>query len=950
MAIASLYNGESGSSVRTKLNQVISRINAIENISSVIDTEQGGTSWRDAVALTAPQLAVLNAFVIDGSRIYTPYAFRPGLFSTENAPTDSIFIDVDTDHAMRKHADDEIHILCGVGVGTYAGGGTGYEYADPLVKAVSVDGTYPTVAGGILAGDVLLLIQHDSDKLDADIPRDGGSNVQVPTGYALLTTATGYAASEYSGVGTACWKEMAGGETGSLPTLPWSTELTIAILIRDGLPYAAGSTFDGKQSAGDGDATFAGDGVTLYGTEGSGLSNRYKPVLVGIGSTFTDTEFGESNINSFEYVSRYKAASAGGGAISAKVWERGSVMTFDSFVNLGTTSLVSASEANGPITETSVTVTDAHAYTFALRGKIVVADPETVAQPVFSPSPSTGNSGTVNVTMASSTSGATIRYTDDGVTVPSKTVGTVYSGAVAITEDTTLKAIAYVGDTESAVTSGTYLFSATSPDLWNTTGVTGFDVTFVNGTTYADDGFVQMYSQGPAGEQGRYSTGSSLQPLTVYGGDIFLLFAFNYKSDVAAISNSWTLLHEQQVPTSVPGDLRSLRLYQWIANTAGETVPAVSIVPPDDKFSWEIYRVRGVQPVTLAYDGENIHQPYVQGEAGRQVTTPFANCGHILMNVVLGDQREWYATEVVVNANGDGSENEAVVYQYDSERAVAVQAKLSSLVLRQLLPDYSAKLNQNGYMEAIQVKMSLAPTVETGDGTGILRNVPGGNTGQPLYNSPDTSATARRLVLVIAGDNTFNGSVYQMDSTWRTAIEADGWTYITKSTVTGSTREIHFYRKEVADFSTVNGQTIAAIDTLYWCLIDITSDIDMSSVFDLSAGPVTFDPTFNNLEYIPQIPFSFSRSKAFLVFTLEAGNYTTIEEVTSSADNNGRQPTEQCELLTGATYGRAHYSTLQYTGRKNTGVPLELRYRVAADTNAGEKTPVMAALAIGYEK
>ena len=46
------------------------------------------------------------------------------------------------------------------------------------------------------------------------------------------------------------------------------------------------------------------------------------------------------------------------------------------------------------------------------------------------------------VTISTTTSGATIRYTTNGTT-PSSTVGTVYSSPVSITATTTLKAIAY---------------------------------------------------------------------------------------------------------------------------------------------------------------------------------------------------------------------------------------------------------------------------------------------------------------------------------------------------------------------------------------------------------------------------------------------------------------------------------------------------------------------------
>jgi rhamnogalacturonyl hydrolase YesR len=79
-----------------------------------------------------------------------------------------------------------------------------------------------------------------------------------------------------------------------------------------------------------------------------------------------------------------------------------------------------------------------------------------VATPSFSPAAAT-YVGTQSVTITSATSGVSIRYTTDGVTPPTETVGTLYSGPVPISATTTLKAIAYKGGyTDSIVTSGTY--------------------------------------------------------------------------------------------------------------------------------------------------------------------------------------------------------------------------------------------------------------------------------------------------------------------------------------------------------------------------------------------------------------------------------------------------------------------------------------------------------------
>ena len=79
----------------------------------------------------------------------------------------------------------------------------------------------------------------------------------------------------------------------------------------------------------------------------------------------------------------------------------------------------------------------------------------TVAAPLIYPEAGTYSSA-LDVTMTTTTSGATIRYTTDGST-PTDTSGTVYSTPVHIADTLTLKAVAYrSGWTTSSVTSGQY--------------------------------------------------------------------------------------------------------------------------------------------------------------------------------------------------------------------------------------------------------------------------------------------------------------------------------------------------------------------------------------------------------------------------------------------------------------------------------------------------------------
>ena len=132
-----------------------------------------------------------------------------------------------------------------------------------------------------------------------------------------------------------------------------------------------------------------------------------------------------------------------------------------------------------------------------------------VAAPAFSPVAGTFSTAQ-SVTLASTTTGATIRYTTDGST-PTASTGTIYSAAIAVNATTTIKAIAYkTGMNDSDVSSATYtinLLTVADPSFTpaagtytsaqsvaitsNTTGATiryttdGTTPTASNGTVYS---------------------------------------------------------------------------------------------------------------------------------------------------------------------------------------------------------------------------------------------------------------------------------------------------------------------------------------------------------------------------------------------------------------------------------------------------------------------------------
>ena len=146
-----------------------------------------------------------------------------------------------------------------------------------------------------------------------------------------------------------------------------------------------------------------------------------------------------------------------------------------------------------------------------------------VAGPGFTP-PAGPYSASQNVTISTATSGATIRYTTNG-TIPSATVGTVYSSAVNISANCTLQAIAYeTGMTTSPVISAGYTFFPTFPPttglaLWlrADTGVTTSGSAVTAWTDQSGAGYTVSQSE-PAAQPTLVSNGIGSMPALSFNG------------------------------------------------------------------------------------------------------------------------------------------------------------------------------------------------------------------------------------------------------------------------------------------------------------------------------------------------------------------------------------------------------------------------------------------------
>ncbi len=120
---------------------------------------------------------------------------------------------------------------------------------------------------------------------------------------------------------------------------------------------------------------------------------------------------------------------------------------------------------------------------FLLSGGTGGSTPPPVATPTFTP---TGGaySGTQQVTIASTTAGASIRYTTDGSS-PSETAGTLYNGPVTVSGSMTVRAIAYAsGMSDSSIAAATYTINS---------GPTGNSAQFVKTDTTTQGNWQSAY-------------------------------------------------------------------------------------------------------------------------------------------------------------------------------------------------------------------------------------------------------------------------------------------------------------------------------------------------------------------------------------------------------------------------------------------------------------------------
>ncbi len=212
------------------------------------------------------------------------------------------------------------------------------------------------------------------------------------------------------------------------------------------------------------------DGTTPSGTAGTVYSG---PITISAGTTLqavaSAAGMADSTVTSANYVIGTVAAptfSPAGGTystgqtigLSTSTPAATIYFTIDGSSPTSGTGMVYV--YTGPFTVSANTTVQAYASAANLTNSSVATAAYAIqaAAPTFSPAGGTYTSAQ-SVTLASTTSGAAIRYTTDGST-PTSTTGTLYTGPVTVSTTSTVKAIAYAsGYTDSAVTSATYTIS-----------------------------------------------------------------------------------------------------------------------------------------------------------------------------------------------------------------------------------------------------------------------------------------------------------------------------------------------------------------------------------------------------------------------------------------------------------------------------------------------------------
>jgi len=202
--------------------------------------------------------------------------------------------------------------------------------------------------------------------------------------------------------------------------------------------------------------------------------------------------------------------------------------------------------------------------------KLAGASGTPVATPTFSPGGGTYSSAQT-VTISTTTSGASIRYTTNGST-PSETVGTLYSGPVSIGSTATLQAMAYEsGLTDSVVTSATYTIGTVNNRSLTGSSGDGFHALAL---TSAQAGtFTATFDATPSASPENALVGLSQGAATAYGS-IACIARFNPSGDIDSYNGTG-----YAAASTIPYSAGEAYHFRLVVNAPANTY-SVYVTPP----------------------------------------------------------------------------------------------------------------------------------------------------------------------------------------------------------------------------------------------------------------------------------------------------------------------------------------------------------------------------------
>jgi poly(beta-D-mannuronate) lyase len=315
---------------------------------------------------------------------------------------------------------------------------------------------------------------------------------------------------------------------------PDNTLIAFNTLINNTLQYEMGGRTGGLGAA---NTTFANNIIVGGGPAASISTTAPYTGAVWEGNIIFNTTAGDMPAGTYRTVDPLLAADANG----VSHLQSGSPAIGTA---VGTYSTITVDQDGQPRPSTGKDVGADEVSTAPIIARILTASDVgpnaggTVAAPTFTLAAGT-YTGPQNITIASSTSGASIRYTTDGST-PTSSTGNLYSGPVTLSANTTLKAIAFKTLlTDSSVTSGSYTIRVFAPTFTPAAGTyTGAQSVTISSATPGASIRYTLDGSTPTSTTGTLYTGA----VTISSSATLKAIAFNTgMADSTVTSGAYTI-------------------------------------------------------------------------------------------------------------------------------------------------------------------------------------------------------------------------------------------------------------------------------------------------------------------------------------------------------------------------------------------------------------------------